>query len=485
MRFTTALVTSLAGLLLVPAGLGQAAQKLGLNVHQSSDVGLDAARDSGTDWVRIDFNWYDAQPTSAAATDWSRFDTLINAARARNLEVLAVIGYTPAWASSGDIGGGGAQNDVPTAGSFGPFVTAAVNRYKDRVTHWEIWNEPNLMQFFAGTPQQYIDRILVPGADAVHAACATCKVIGPGLASVGGEYATWMDMVLAQAAAKLDIVSGHIYAAFTVDDAAAGLTKDSFFNKLELHRKVLLYEGPLSYREVMLARGVDKPFWLTETGREAAIGNTSAEASQALLYRRVLEAMLTRPWWDATFFYEAFDEPGSGYTWGVVMHDPAAAGGYRPKQAFALLTKAARSPAFGGTGSACDDGLDNDGDNQVDFPADSNCASATAPSEGALPVDAGVGVDGSLATPDAAVMVDDGGNVIPGPDAGTTGGSDAGTRAGGSSSGCSAGASGAAAGDGGAAAAGALAALLLGAMLRGSRRRRCGPWRRGCDRDRA
>ena len=88
MRFKLVLLTSLALL-----GQAHAAQKLGLNVHQSSDVGLDAARDSGTDWVRIDFNWYDAQPTSAAATDWSRFDTLINAARARNLEVLAVIGY--------------------------------------------------------------------------------------------------------------------------------------------------------------------------------------------------------------------------------------------------------------------------------------------------------------------------------------------------------------------------------------------------------
>ena len=351
-------------------------RSLGLNAHQSLGIDLDAARDAGVGWVRIDFNWYDAQPTNGAP-DFAFFDQLVDAARSRGLEVLAVPGYTPAWASQGDALADGALNDVPVAGAYAAFVQASVAHFKDRVTHWELWNEPNLDVFFEGTPDDYIQRVLLPGAAALHAECPTCIVVAPGLASVGSEYDVWLDAVLGAAASQIDIVSGHIYAGFDT----ANLTKDSFFNKLESHRVielagVVVYEGPLSYREVMDAHGVTKPFWLTETGREAVLGDAPAEADQTLYYRQVLDAMLARPWWKSTHFYEAFDVSGQPYHWGVVLDDPAAPLGYQPKDVMSLLQKVtATAPAFGGSGTECDDGLDDDGDGLVDYPADPDCTS--------------------------------------------------------------------------------------------------------------
>lgn len=297
-----------------PATSYAAAKELGCNVHQSTDVGMDATKDAGLGWVRVDFNWLDAEPTTQGTYDWSRFDAIVIAADARGLKVLAVTGYTPACASQANVKGDGSTNDVPKAGTYAPFVTAAVNRYEAKVTTWKIWNEPNLEQFFEGTIQEYIDRILVPGADAVHAACPACKVMGPGLATVGTAYAAWLDAVLTQAGAKLDIVSGHIYSSFSEPGGGAGTTSDSFLNKLESHRVVKIgsatvYEGPLSFKEVMDKHGVTKPFWLTETGKEATIGNAAEEEAQRLYIRRVLDVMVNRPWWTTTIFYEAFDEP--------------------------------------------------------------------------------------------------------------------------------------------------------------------------------
>jgi hypothetical protein len=299
---------------------------LGLNVHQSTDVGLDVARDTSVGWVRIDFNWLDAEP-SQGAFNFALFDTLVDGANARGLKVLAVLAYTPAWASTGDLKGDGSTNDIPVAGAYEAFVTAAVNHFQGRITHYEIWNEPNLDIFFEGTPDDYIARILIPGADAVHAACPTCMVVGPALASVGGEYDVWLDKSLAAAKDKIDIISGHAYAPFPKEGTSIGQTSDSFFNKLESHRVVkigdaVIYEGPLSYREVMDKYGVKKPFWLTETGREASTSDSAALADQALFYRQVMESMLWRPWWEATLFYEAFDEPPAPYTFGVTVHDP-------------------------------------------------------------------------------------------------------------------------------------------------------------------
>lgn len=416
-----------------PAGLG-------LNVHQSKDTGVDVTAAAKLGWARIDVNWYDVEK-SAGVYDWTVIDALVDAARAKNVEVLAVLAYTPAWASDGDNKGGGTLNDVPKAGTYASFVTAAVGRYKSKVTAYELWNEPNLTQFFEGAPADYLARVLLPGASALHAACATCKVVGPGLATVGGEYATWMDAVLAGAKDQIDVVSGHVYAGFPgpAGSSGPGVTSDSFFNKLESHRVIkvggsTVYEGPLSFKEVMDKHGVTKPFWLTETGLEATQGNAAEEAAQVTYYRKVLEAMLTRPWWSSTIFYEAFDEPGQPYRWGVVRRDPAAPGGWVKKPSLDLLTKVrASSPYFGGTKTECDDGLDDDGDGAIDWPADTTCASATSPSEG-KPVSPDAGA-GDAGTPVAIGDDPDGGPPPPDAPAGDDGGCAQAGRAGGAAEG--------------------------------------------------
>ncbi|HTM22440.1 MAG TPA: hypothetical protein VL172_18090, partial [Kofleriaceae bacterium] len=156
-----------------------AAGSVGTNVHLPPSDTLDLAVELGGGWVRVDFNWDIAQPTSGA-TDWALFDALVDAAEARGLKVYATIGYCPAWASaSGDRGGDGPTNDVPDATAYKDFVQAAAERYGTRVAMWGTWNEPNLGDFFSGTRTQYIQDILVNGAHAVKAADPGASVCGP------------------------------------------------------------------------------------------------------------------------------------------------------------------------------------------------------------------------------------------------------------------------------------------------------------------
>jgi len=380
---------------LASASPARATDGLGLNVHQSSGVGLDATKGATLGWVRIDANWVDVEKTQGQF-DFTVLDAVVDGARSRGLSVLAVLGYGPAWASSGDALGDGPNNDVPQPGTYAAFVTAAVTHFQDRVQYYELWNEPNLQQFFEGTPQNYLDEVLVPGADALHAACATCKVVAPAVSTVGTEYATWLDAALTGAQSKIDVVSGHDYAQFPQDTPGAGGASDSFYNKLESHRIVkvgdtVVYEGPLSFKEVMDAHGATQPFWITETGIEAPYGDEAAEATQTLYYRRVLESMLTRSWWQNTIFYEAFDEPPAQYHFGVCVDHPDAGLGDDEKPVMALLRKAvANQPLFGGTNTDCNDGLDDDGDGLVD-QADPDCANGT--SEWLAEVDAGAAPD--------------------------------------------------------------------------------------------
>lgn len=384
---------------MIPAAIVvAAAASLGLNVHQSTTVGLDATKASSLGWVRIDANWLDAEK-SQGQFDFTLFDAVVDAAKARNLQVLAVLAYTPQWASTGDTLGDGPNNDVPVAGAYANYVTAAVNHLKDRVTYFELWNEPDLQTFWEGTAQRYTDEILVKGADALHAACATCKVVGPAVATVGTSYATFLDTVLTGALSKIDVISGHDYAQFPQDTPGAGGTSDSFYNKLDSHRIVkfgtsVVYEGPLSFKEVLDAHGAKQPFWITETGIEAALGDSAALAAQTQYYRRVLESMLTRPWWTNTIFYESFDEPPAPYHFGVCVHDADAGVGYDEKPVMAFLRKVVGyQKLFGGTGTDCEDGLDNDGDELVDL-ADPDCITALSTTEAPPEIDAGVDASG-------------------------------------------------------------------------------------------
>lgn len=117
---------------------------------------LDEIAASGADGIRLLLVWRRVAPDPEArrapvfnATDpkaypegaWNRYDAAIDGARARGLKVrVTITGHTPLWATPSRHDG----LTRPDATAFGRFATAAGRRYRDKVTMWSIWNEPNL-----------------------------------------------------------------------------------------------------------------------------------------------------------------------------------------------------------------------------------------------------------------------------------------------------------------------------------------------------
>ncbi len=60
-------------------------------------------------------------------------------------------------------------------------MTHLVNRYKDRIKTWELWNEPDIEIYWQGSVKEFADFIKV-GADAVKKADPSSKVVLGGLA---------------------------------------------------------------------------------------------------------------------------------------------------------------------------------------------------------------------------------------------------------------------------------------------------------------
>jgi hypothetical protein len=154
-------------LLLAPSAAAGLASPYGVNIHGPAGAYLaellHRTAGAGIGWVRIDFLWSIAEP-HRGAYDWRLYDEVVDVARAYGLEVFASVISTPAWATEGP-----AERGVPRkASDFATFCRRASERYCGRVRVWGLWNEPNLRQFWAGTRRDYIDRILLPGADAIQ-----------------------------------------------------------------------------------------------------------------------------------------------------------------------------------------------------------------------------------------------------------------------------------------------------------------------------
>nr|HPO08700.1 hypothetical protein [bacterium] len=96
-----------------------------------------AAVSAGIYWSRQSFEWRVAE-TAPHAYDWAHFDTAMEVAERFGIQVLGLITTTPF---------GHAPASEEELDRFAHFVRSVVERYRDRVHFWEIWNEPNLGMF--------------------------------------------------------------------------------------------------------------------------------------------------------------------------------------------------------------------------------------------------------------------------------------------------------------------------------------------------
>lgn len=357
----------------VAAGGGAHAQ-VGINAHVPSDAMLDLVQESGATWIRVDANWDLLQPR-AGGFAFEVLDSRVAAARARGLSIYATLAYTPGWVPRVDRprDDGYLGNDEPAgSGEWVAFVEAAVRHYRGMgITHFGIWNEPNLEHFWEGDLDAYIDKILAPGAAAVRRVCGDCRVLGPDLAHTGPVDEA-LAHILARAAGSFDILAHHLYNDWP-ENGHTAIDGDSFLQALEMRRAAFLRE---SMREVLDRYGWTGEVWITETGYRADPGDAGEEAKQATYVRRVLEEQARRDWWTHTFFYEimdcGIDQPecdidGFGLTRPTRML-PRTASDFRRKPAFdALRSHLSANPGILDEAPlACANGRDDDGDGRVD-----------------------------------------------------------------------------------------------------------------------
>ena len=245
------------------------------------------AQEAGSRWDRFDFIWPNLEPSNDvwASNVLDAYDSVVNDLHAGGMNIVGILLWTPDWAATGGVAGlprpGFDQRPsdwhapvphdplAPLAASaassppqglylpwddpnnyWGRFVYQVVDRYDDKVKHWEMWNEPEWPYFWTGTSAEYA-QLLKVGYQATKAACPDCTVLFGGL-----HY--WMN------------TNYYKWVLNTLDDDPDAPDNNYFFDVMSVHlysRSSSIYNEVENIRSGMTTYDVaDHPIWLTETG---------------------------------------------------------------------------------------------------------------------------------------------------------------------------------------------------------------------------
>lgn len=295
---------------------------------------LQKARALGVDRVRIDWEWRLVE-TQRGVYNWALMDELVELAGQHRIELLPIVHYAPDWALQNTRKASGVyQLGLPIAAheAYADFVRLCIERYGPRdipltgkngaplppIRHWQIWNEPNVKEFWGNKPDPAAFANLVycvhkktkdlreqGGVKLVHAGIAKADV--PFLKSLytwaaGPEREKW---AARGPALDANIPYGDTFEIMAVNQYTYGVKGGKIVlrtldevgrpSSREKGRFIGSLKDPnympqvFNIQRVMTDNGEDKPIWMTEVGYiQSAKAPGVSEARQAELLRETV-----------------------------------------------------------------------------------------------------------------------------------------------------------------------------------------------------
>ncbi|NJP04599.1 MAG: hypothetical protein HC837_02680 [Chloroflexaceae bacterium] len=281
--------------------------EFGVNAHLASrarsfeemDWQSHVISQSGAGWVREDFHWFSIEPLPGV-NHWEYYDRMVDLHTANGLNIIGVLGHPPGWATREQTANPWDLSFYePDLDRFARYASQVVERYRYRVTHWEIWNEPDNPNFWKPAPDPVAyARLLRTVSSAIRAVAPEVRILHGGinpfdiqfLLRVAENDAWW----------AFDILNIHPYVdpALPEDNGEIGV---SAFANLQI---VTSWAG-------------GKPVWVTEFGWSARpnerdpAGHTDEEEQANYLVRGAV--LLRAAGAERVIWYSMKDEIQNGY----------------------------------------------------------------------------------------------------------------------------------------------------------------------------
>ena len=222
----------------------------GLHMHRVHTV---------TPWPSVSFgswrlldayvNWFNLEP-KRGQWDFKTLDRYVQLGEQHGVSLLLPLAFPPSWASRspGEKGAYGAGSAAPPRdlGEWRQYVRVVAERYRQSINEFEIWNEPNLRNFFSGSQDDLVLLARV-AHETLREVTPRSRLVSPSVTG-GVEHVKWLDSYLERGGGQYaDVVGFHFYAPQKEPEAMLPLIRD--------------------VQAVMKRRGLqEKPLWNTESG---------------------------------------------------------------------------------------------------------------------------------------------------------------------------------------------------------------------------
>jgi polysaccharide biosynthesis protein PslG len=169
---------------------------------------------SGVKWARCQTGWNRCEPRKGQY-DFAWLDSVVDNLRAAGVQPWFNLGYgnilyTPEAPHPTAVGWAPLFSAEARAG-WERFVRAIASHFRGRVTHWEIWNEPNLSGFWRPkqpNPADYVDLVKLT-APLIRQAVPGAVIVGGGFSRI--PYRFLEECLQAGLAPLIDKISYHPY----------------------------------------------------------------------------------------------------------------------------------------------------------------------------------------------------------------------------------------------------------------------------------
>ncbi len=207
--------------------------------HDQMPKNLELMKAAGIAWARADFSWSGVERKKGEWT-FDHLDRVVDETARVGLQVLPILDYDVAWATPA----------FKHLDAWLEYVRRTVERYRDRIRYWEVWNEPNLEGFWKAKPS---------GADyatLLRETYKTIKAIDPELVVLYGGLA---GVPIDYFEASLDAGAGEFFDVINIHPYRGGLTTERTIRRFE--EEIAQFSDALKKRNI-----APKPIWITEMG---------------------------------------------------------------------------------------------------------------------------------------------------------------------------------------------------------------------------
>jgi polysaccharide biosynthesis protein PslG len=278
---------------------------------------LDAIKAMGMTSVRVDASWYNTENGGPGDYNWAPLDTTVAAIRSAGLTADLIIDQCPPWAAASGASGQFAQ--PASASTFAGFAAAVVKRYYGKgASYFEIWNEPNISEFWSPGPNPAAYTADLKAAyTAIKAVAPSAMVITAGLAPAANNGNTMdtltfvQDMYADGAAGYFDALGDHPY---TYPNTPDSVILGSAWSEMD--------QTSPSLRSLMIAHGDGaKKIWITEYGAPTSgtTNNVSADEQSTEIVDTIAQAKQLG--WIGSLYIYSWEDSGSGDGFGILNSD--------------------------------------------------------------------------------------------------------------------------------------------------------------------